>query len=260
MKKFVVVGTQRTGTTLIRTTLNSHPQVTCTGEVFKVPGWYVDRVSRRIIRRTAFQDPSSYSAWTEKSLLRRLGHYAWRARNTREYLDQFYSDQSSEAKGFKVMYNQTQRFPAVIPYIRDHQISVIHVVRENFLKTLVSRIVAEQRNLYHARQGSDAPRKAIKVTVPADRLIGELQRIKLHTNRWQELFGDTPHYLRVVYESFSRNKEKEGAEMLAFLGLGSSAMSSSLVKINSDSLVDVIENYSEVESLLRGTEFELCLD
>lgn len=259
MIKFLVVGVQRSGTTFIGSSLDSHPQINYVGEIFKVPGWYLNRATRKLIRRKAFSGEHGYSQWMDESLLRQLGHYCWRNKNTQQFLEYFYTinarGQACEAAGFKLMSSQARRFGGIIPYVNSHGVKVIHIIRENVLKTHISRLTASRRSLYH----SDKTIKASKITIPTSDLIAILQKINRDNENWRSAFSEKTEYLQVTYESFVKNKAQESHKMLSFLGVDYHDIKSSLVKINPDSLADIIENYNEVRVLLEGTQFEWML-
>jgi len=246
MEKFVVLGIQRTGTTLIRTTLNSHPKVLCAGEVFMV----------RKIGRSAYPGEDGYPAYLKDSPKRWLKHYLQRSANTFSYLDHLYSLNGYKAIGFKFMTSHFKRFPAVVPYIVDNQIKVINVVRENVLKTLLSRRTAERRRLYHTTKTISQS----KIELATSSLLSDLARIQQDGQRWEKLLGDYDHYFKVSYENFMRNKQQESKRMLDFLDVDFAVVESDLVKINPDNLDALIKNYNEVKEKLTGTAFEYCLN
>lgn len=245
MIKFVVVGIQRTGTTLVGTSLNSHPGICCFGEAFKmlVPRGKVD------------VGDSGYLKSLQTSRWRKVGHYLWRGTLVRRHLDELYATAGYQAVGFKFMYNQSRRFSAVVPYLKQHDVRVIHVVRDNVLKTLLSRLVATTRGLYH----SDRPTEAIRVRVPIDGLLGKLQRIQTEGMYWAEVFGGHSHYMRLSYESFLSQTDVEARRMMTLLDVDYAPLTSTLVKVNPDDPSRTIENYDEVRDYLARTPFAGCL-
>lgn len=243
MVRFVVVGTQRTGTTLIRTSLASHPRIRCEGEVFLTGS-----------RKTKpYPGELGFNAYLSQSFHRKLGHYLWRGRTVRQYLDNLYSLSGYDAIGFKVMYSQVRfwRYPMVIPFIKEHQVRVIHVVRDNALKTLVSRVTAAARSLYHSTNAVSTR----KVTLSIGDLQYKLREICRESTFWETTFRDIVPYLRITYESFSGNRELEEQRMLAFLDMDYAPLSSSLVKINPDDMSQLIENYDKVCEHLKNTAY-----
>ena len=66
--------------------------------------------------------------------------------------------------------------------------------------------------------------------------------------------------LDVSYEKFIANRQAEGVRIQRFLGIEDVLpFESDLVKINPDSMADVVENHEEIRGKLEGTEFEEML-
>ena len=236
--RFVVVGVQRTGTTLIRTCLDSHPAIRCVGEAFKLS-----------LLRGSYAGPEGYHAYRAASLKRYLRHWIDRSSLVQNYLDELYGMSDHRAVGFKFMLSQRQPFPTVVPYLIGHGVRVIHVVRENVLKTLVSRLVARQRKRYHAKESVPVTR----IVLPCSDLVDQLQQISDQQQIWTSIFKDRVPYLRLAYESFLSNRRRETDALLQFLEVGFAELQTSLVKVNPDSLDTVLSNYDEVRSRLRGS-------
>ncbi len=243
MKKFVLVGTQRSGTTFIRHCLNSHDDILCHGELFF----------------KNYPDDAGYFHYRKKVDTSGIRHVLFRASMVNTYLDAYYSQPGFQAIGYKLMYSQTRwlpySFPSALAYIKKNSLSVIHVVRENVLKTHLSREVARKRKVYHAKSKTEIK----KIDIDTGNLVAELKKIQAENEWWKRTFsgGD---YISVPYESFVSDKEKESRRLLAFLDIDNyQELVSSNVKITSDTLSDVIENYTEVVRCLESTEFAFCL-
>lgn len=239
MIRFILAGTQRTGTTLLRTTLDSHPDIRSYGEVFlfrKGRGGNLD---------------GSYRSYLNDRLLSRMSrHYLARKSMIREYLDQLGAGSGARAVGFKLMLGQARAFPAIPEYIRTHDYRIIQVRRRNALKTLLSRMVLMKRRMPHAREKL----KVEKIRIPTRRLIQQLDRI-LEEDCWAEsVFTDLP-MINIWYEDFVSNRQEELNRALDFLEVPShSGMNSDLIKLNPERLSDIIENYDEVVRTLEGTQ------
>ena len=244
MRKFVLVGTQRSGTTYIRQCLNSHEDILCHGEIFlkNYPG------------------EVGYFKSIKGQCCHTFLHAFMRPLQVRKYLDYYYSQSDYQATGFKLMYSQVRwipySFPSVLRYINNNNVAVIHLVRHNVLKTYVSREVAKRRKIYHSKRKEEIA----KIRIEASKLITELRSIQYENEWWSKRFslGD---YFSLSYESFIAEKEKESRKLLSFLGINDyQELSSSNVKITPETLSDVIENFSDVENCLKGSEFAHCLD
>jgi len=87
---FVLAGTQRSGTTLVQQTLDSHPQIFCGDELFSMR-----RIFRNVPKRSC-PEPG-YHWWLNGRLDRWLLHGLARDRAVRRYLDWLLASYSSDA-------------------------------------------------------------------------------------------------------------------------------------------------------------------
>ncbi|MCG6870479.1 MAG: sulfotransferase [Gammaproteobacteria bacterium] len=239
--RFMVLGSQRTGSTLIRTSLDSHPSIRCYGEIFLMPGI----------------GPDSYPYYVSQSRDRKVKDLVFRRRLVRKFLHELYNNDIFDAVGFKFMYSQAKRFPyrrapTVVDYAREHGVRIIHVIRENALKTLISRINARNTGIYHVKGESQ---KGARITIPTKTLLNELTRIKSEDNHWATVFAENP-YLLVHYEDFVESPEMISGKMLRFLGFDDDIeLTSPHKKVITSGLDEVIENYNDVRRALIGSEF-----
>ena len=245
MERFVIAGTQRTGTSLIESTLDSHPDIRCLSEVYifrKGHGKSTEGSYRQFINQRRF--------------VRRIAHHIARPLLVRAHLDQLYQSYDVKATGFKFMLSQARHFPETTHYLQENQVKILHVVRENVLKTLASRIAAKTRKLYH----SEGTVEVEKIYIPPRRLLKRLEKIQDETRQWRQIALGNP-YVEVSYESFLADREQALKNSLEFIGVEYGAsMFSTLRKINPDKLSDVIKNFDEVTRLLVGTKYEIFLD
>lgn len=242
---FMVLGSQRTGSTLIRTSLDHHPRLKCSGEVFLFPG----------------DGEDSYPRYLSASTARTILHYLWRSRPVFSFLDLLYSRPGYDAVGFKFMYSQARwapyRVPMVLDYARRHKVRIIHVTRANVLKTYISRVTSKATGIYHSEAGK-VEREPVKL--PVESLIRDLEKIQKEDERWeQRLLRYT--CIKVVYEDFVNSTAAESRRLLSFLGIDEeTVLFSPHQKVNPDSLEQVVSNYEQVYALLNSSAFAWCLD
>lgn len=248
--KFVIVGVQRTGTTWIRTTLNNHPSIQALGEVF-----LFSRGRFSMWRTEGRGIEQSYGDYIEQSARGRLMHFVNRRRIVERYLEQLFSRQDFQAVGFKLMRTQAKQFPMIVPYARKHKVRVIHVVRDNVLKTHISRETAKRRKLAHSTSHVPVQR----ITLRTSGLVSKLHQIASDNFEWERVFADSP-YMRLTYESFVVDRTTELSRLYSFLSVEPvHGVASNLVKINPQAIRDVLANYAEVCRSLEGTPYEWCL-
>jgi hypothetical protein len=173
------------------------------------------------------------------------------------YLDQLADMQGEvDAFGFKLMYGQVRRYPEVVDWCRDYQVRVVHLVRRNTLKMMVSREIAKRRGVYLSMKSL----KPIKVMLKVKRLPLELERLESMVVKYREVFSSNC-YLDVEYEQLISHCDGETNRILRFLGFEHDGpLHSKLVKTSSDSLMELVENYQQVCAALRGTPYEILLD
>jgi hypothetical protein len=261
MSNFILVGTQRSGTTLLRSALDRHPEILCLGEVF-----YLNKALRTQGKLSRGKDLSdgfsawralSYQAYMERSVARRMGHWLFRGGMTRKYLDKLYATQGYGAIGFKMMANQLDKFPAVLPYIKDKGISVVHMLRENPFDILLSRLSMLARGYAHSASKAG---EAVTLHVPTGALVKDLRAIRDEGLRWKSVFEASAPYMLVTYERFVQDRQAVSRELLAFLGVDVEAgLESELVKLNTAPVSEMVSNIEEVRACLNKSEFDWCI-
>jgi LPS sulfotransferase NodH len=241
MKKFIIISTQRSGSSLLVTTLASHPKIECFREIFLEEN----------------TKPDSYTTYSRASFSRKLQHWLCRKRLVEQYITQFLGKMEyGEVVGFKFMYSQDKILPQVIDWVEREQIKVIHLIRINSLKKRVSRLVSRFRNLAHSTERVEVCRISVDTARLKEKLDSMSQEIDQYRSRLSHL-----NPLEITYEDLVANQDRELQRVLDFLEIDVfPGLSTELVKVNSDRLSDVIENYDEVVQALFGTEHEQFLD
>ena len=244
-RNFVIVGTQRTGTTWLRTLLDSHPSIHCFGEVLNL-----DDVTE-----------ASYPKYVGAAPGRKLRHWLHRSGLLDEYLDQLLQSDSGTSAGFKLMYSMTSwypyQFPMVLAYVRRRDLAVIHLTRQDVFRTHLSRVTARARKLWHTDKtlGARPP-----VAIPTATLLKSLRTLSHQDLIWRRKLAEFQP-LSISYEDLVDNFDVTTGQILAYLDADSEvALNSNLKKINSDELHDVIENFEDVRDVLAGSEFAALLE
>ena len=246
MTRFVVLSTQRSGSTWVVDMLTSHPRVVAYSELFMHGGKGTPRWGQE--KDLAYWQ--TYIADKSGGRLARPVHL-WR------YLGQARAERPGvDAIGFKLMYSQLTRVAKPLtPALWLKRVRVIHLIRRNALDVVLSREAGEaRRGVLHAREGQ--PVESVRVRLGTDDL---LQRLTAHE---QQVEGARTRFKRVgipytevIYEDLVAN-EKQGLDgLFRFLGVEPAPVSSSLQKVNPTSHEELIENYDEVRGALEGTKF-----
>jgi LPS sulfotransferase NodH len=257
--KFILLATQRTGSTWVRDMLNSHPDVKVYNELFLrgakgVPKWQPNDIQ---FASTFLEE----RAGTPRVLTRRY----W----TIKLLDRIFDQPTVQAAGFKLMYEQALSSPEILPYAAIKRVAVIHLVRRNLLDVIVSSKLAEASGIYHVAT-DDRPAlhqvgdtlAHVKVRLDPTEIIQTITRLARVTRAvraWLRITRTPTH--EVLYEDLLSGPSAFGP-MLRFLGLDdetAAGLHSALRRRNRSPRLEVIENVAEIQQSLSGTRFEAFL-
>lgn len=251
---FCVVGTQRTGTTFLRTSLDSHSQIRCAGELFVGDKWPL----RPYCNNHAGQ-LDSYQAYMYKSMWNWIGGFI-PPLSLRRFLNLFYSRSSYNAVGFKLMLSEAQRFPAAVRYINERNISIIHMVRLNVLRTYISRLFARRTGVYHTTALSGELKTSVEpIRVNTKGIIKTLHSIANEEREVKMLFRGINRYQKVIYESYIDHFDKQNRDLALFLSCDAEELSTPLKRLHDSPIERLVANFGEIESKLINTQFEYCL-
>lgn len=209
---FIVLTRSRTGSNLLLSFLNGHPNVFCEGEIFA---------------RLDGADP----------LVRLRGSFGRQPRHI-------------HAKGFKIFYYHPLDADAAEFWKaleRRTEIRVIHLTRENILRTLLSRKIAGIRGSWTGTRFDPADPENKCVTATAEELADGF----LQTRAWEDAasarFAAHPN-LRVSYEDLVRNPQDCYLKLCRFLGVSPGQPRTNLSQQNPESLRELISNYDELKA------------
>lgn len=245
MTRFVVLSTQRSGSTWVVDMLTSHPRVVAYSELFMHGGEGTPRWGQEKdlpYWQTYVRDKRGGRATRPYWLWRYLG-------------EAFHERPGVDAVGFKLMYSQLTRISRpLMPSLWLKRVRIIHLIRRNALDVVLSKEAGAARggNL-HARTGEDV--KRVRIRLQTDDL---LRRMTLHE---RAIEGARVRFKRVglpyrevVYEDLA-DDERGFAPLFEFLGVEPAPVSSSLQKVNPTVHEELIENYGEVREALEGTSY-----
>jgi LPS sulfotransferase NodH len=253
---FILLATQRTGSSWVQEMLNSHPDLKVYSELFLagalgMPLWQPNDIEFAESFVDARAHPSGLIA-------RRY----WGVR----YLRRLFDQDGCRAVGFKYMYDQVRHSPEVLAYAALSRVPVVHLIRSNLLDTVISSKRALATGLYHAPTDGRPPipwlasdQTDVKIRLDPNEVVGELKRLTRErqlVRAWLRLTR-TPTS-EVQYEALVADPSRFGS-ILSFLGVPSGdvpLLGSALKKLRTEPRSEVVANFSEVESTLAGTPFE----
>lgn len=210
----------RTGSELLRSLLNAHPEVYCDGEILD---------HRRLVP-TAF--------------------IRGRAASRGEAVYGF------KAKIYQLTQTQEMHDPgAFLHGLHARHWRIVYLYRRNILRQAISNIVAKKRRAFHRKAG-DEPSFG-KLHVDCGRLLVSMENRRRFLAEEREALGDLPR-MDVVYEDdlLPPERQQQAADrVFAFLGLASAPIHTDHLKVTPPRLQDFVENYGEMAAVIVGSRF-----
>jgi LPS sulfotransferase NodH len=257
MTRFLIITQPRSGSAWFMSCLNSHPQIYCPPLPTLFSKHNISPFKRFKPSILQFDSPiSPYYQYRSNSLKKRFTHLFFRDKLIHRFLAEIYSNHPGvDSIGYKVNYSQINRYDAMLSWIKDNDIKIIHLIRTNLLKRLVSHKIANIRNLQHSTVSVDP----IKVHIDTSILENDFRRRQQRFEKYRKRFSKTFNmpFIEISYESLLSNFDTELKTVLRFVEVDPfSPLSSDQVKVNPDRLEDIIENYDEVRQVLFTTDFK----
>jgi len=224
--RFIILATQRTGSTLLVSYLKCHENTPCYGELFqgiKTPRLSVPR----------------YIEW--KRFYRK---------NIKRYID----NHLPENGGFKLMYGQLDRYPELRELLIHRNTFIIHLQRKNLLRRYVSLQLAKEFNKWSNKEKPEFRSIKLNPLQTLQALIKTNQQVKSH-----QTFKETNSYMDIFYEDVSKTPKIVLDKIWNQLGELPVCFSTNLVKQNPYPLKSMLINFHDVKNILAGTPFEWML-
>jgi LPS sulfotransferase NodH len=244
--KFVVLSTQRSGSTWVVDMLNSHPRVVAYSELFMHGGEGRPRwgTAQDLLYWQTFIGEKGGGRLARQYW---LWHYLGRAFAARPGID---------AVGFKLMYSQLTRIAKpLMPALWLKRARIIHLVRRNSLDVVLSKEAGSARDgVLHARDGQDI--ESVRVRLSPEDLLARMTAHERAVAGARVRFKRVGvPYHEVVYEDLVEDEQSGFDALFRFLEVEPQRVSSSLQKVNPTAHEQLIENYGEVRAALEGTPF-----
>jgi LPS sulfotransferase NodH len=167
---------------------------------------------------------------------------------------------SIRAVGFKIFYHHPAWDPSgnVWRYLQGiENLHVIHLKRENLLRSLVSKKIAQKTDVWkQSGQQGEAPDKRISLSPEECREYFETTA--QHEREGDEKFSGKP-VLQMTYELLTSQFDAQMNRIQAFLHVEPMQLPIKTTKQNPESLAELIVNYDEVRQALSGTRWEFYL-
>ncbi len=223
--KFLIVGLPRSGTTLLHTYLNSHPNIVSAGE------------KKIELIRQELQEVGSWKKVIFPPFSRHI-----------------------KTAGAKVLLPDApdSNFLSVLKEIiaLEPSIKFLFLNRENLLRWYVSLNIARNTGQWSQTKGQNRqPIFQKKLRIPVNHLIDTLEETLKTIAVYRDLLSHT-NMKEISYEFFSENPSSALAEVQGFFGLNTSPLSSLLQKQNPEPLHELIQNYEDVKQVLAPIPFQ----
>lgn len=220
-KPFIVLSRSRTGSNMLISFLENHPDV-----------------------------------HAEREILNKLN-----GRNYKELLAKGFHRKSHKIKasGFKIFYYHPlddKSCPIWDDLVKIKKLSIIHLKRRNILRTLISREIASNHDTWLATSRKKV--RAIKnkaVTFDVETLKIRFNRTKEWEAKGDEMFKNHP-LLHVCYEDMVRDPEGIFAKITDFLDIPYIQPETNLKRQNPESMKVLLKNYDELKSAFNNTKWE----
>lgn len=257
-----LIARMRSGTTAFRQVLSTHPKVSALGEIFHNDS-IEDRNYFYNYYLKAVQSDPTLALPSEQSRLRVFTEYL-------DYLRENLglADGSGRILIVGINYNSLHslnsywQHPFSPPYIfqalRKSGISVIHMRRENLLRTLVSERRARLSGVWHLRSSGEQPTTAIELNTRT--LLLELEERQFEIDFMEKCLYRYPRVLHLTYEESFQSDNTINNSVLErcaeFLGLQNEFNAATPFRPTAPpTLREAISNYEDVAQLLSGTRF-----
>lgn len=235
---FVILTTQRSGSNWVEDRLDSHPELL---------------LRRSEIFRRSLTSQESYTAFRQRSRSTRLASAVSPPLAKMLFLHQTLDGGGAMVPGFRLMYDQLRRSPALALLLRLHLVRVVHLVRENVLATHISAERAKVTGIYmrNRRVDSDA-----SVYIETEHLVAALAARQRKIDR-HRLFLRAFEHIEVGYESYIAQPEHHDQRICGFLKVGPAEhLGSNIVRLSRGGPLALVSNRQEVAETLAGTPFE----
>jgi hypothetical protein len=137
-----------------------------------------------------------------------------------------------------------QDYPETLEWAKENDVGVIHLIRENFLKSIVYALTSK----------SKSPTVHAMPDLLRSRLTARVKQVE----KYRSMFKSNRYY-EVSSEAFATNGQLESRRLLEFLGVDQSVPLTFGLRKGHPELEQILENYEEIFQAFKDTEFEKFL-
>jgi hypothetical protein len=270
MQARLLLSRQRSGSHFLKSFIESRfPGVVCSGEVLEKPVETQSPVLPRhpeIPRFWTWYAREALSGGISTSPDQRIAAFdfylttlAWKNKPNDLVIDVKYNAIRS-LSGYEDTDHGSTDFTT---FIKDKEIPVLHLIRKNILKTIVSNRLALHTGIWHRTSEKADSEILPKIRIGPEDLLRAITATDQLTADYQDHFRDHPAYEELVYEDLVRELKIPrgglGLQTLArFFQKSPQAADPSAIwckKTTPDDPAEVVENWEEIVRSLRNTKF-----
>jgi LPS sulfotransferase NodH len=247
MSAFVIIFEYRSGSSMLISLLNSHPEALCYPEILNNQDHYAQL---EILKKLSSHED-----------VREINEFAAPDRFFPEGFKIKWSSRPFSAVGLKSNTVVLRNIPAVMRSLERSRIRLIYLTRENPVKAVLSFLNGERLAKKTGRwELTTAADRAGSLSVDIDLFLERLQwlRINKSLNQWFYERTNVPK-LRITYEALAHSQPVTTRAMCSFLDLANHPLTSKFVKPNADNVKRLVVNYNELAAALQGTEYAVFL-
>jgi len=243
---FVVLTTQRTGSSMFMDVLNGYPDIEGHMELFLDQ----KRTSPGI---AGANDLIRYFEWKDLN-------FSFRPFSVWKYLSKLYA--KTPTVGFKLMYSHLRNYPDILPYLIFKKIKIIHLVRRNYLDIIISEKIAELTGKSHTIDKAEV--NSEKLFLDPVSTLNKVLKLDSNTQKIRRLISKLVmcNRLEVYYEDVVNDPVTTLRKVKQFLDIDISAdqIQSNLKKRQTKKKSEIISNYDEIYSTLINAGFGRLLN
>jgi hypothetical protein len=252
-----LIGRPRSGTTVFRTMLDSHPLIFSIGEIFNEsnPRSYFHFLQKRqasdpnaLLPSRALDNFQAYVRWCRARSLKK------RPKSRIVILDVKYD----QAHLLCVPWWGITFLPRLFSLIRQQNWRLIDIHRQNSLAMFVSNEVAIETGIYHSSALTNGERQRAKVHIDPEALMRQVAATAQAYRRVEEFFRGYESYCKVTYEEMFEGADGEQfspvllGRLAAFFNIGNAFNPvPGLTKILERDPFAYIENADEVREIVN---------
>lgn len=226
-QKFIIYGQSRSGSTLLVDLANSHPDITCEGELLQYDWGYIPN-KRLCSIVTLYPYP--------------FFHFRRKLAKTSVY-------------GFKLFCFHLRKEQVAIRKLSESGWKIIYLKRNNFLYQAISNLIAFETKHWHTKPGQMTPR--YRVSIP----ISKLEQALKNRERWnlaEEKSLRDIDFLQIDYEKELKDSchhQQTAEKIFSYLDLDSAPAKSDFQKTDSRPYSEILLNYDEIIEYINDTQY-----